>query len=118
MKVPGGFLSHPNSGDYFSLMLIATRYVLANHYLLRLAERPPTDMAALLSGFHPVPPIMRKRAKELLDVIKDNLSAPSMSVVPATTTPKAKANLVVTEINTDVNTSTLWSNGGFSRMFQ
>ncbi len=47
------------------------RYVLPNHYLFSLAERTPADMAALLSVFHPVPPVIRRRAKELLDAIRD-----------------------------------------------
>ncbi|RDX45737.1 hypothetical protein OH76DRAFT_1407731 [Lentinus brumalis] len=49
----------------------STRYVLPNHYLFSLAERTPADMAALLSVFHPVPPVIRRRAKELLDAIRD-----------------------------------------------
>ncbi|KAH9922677.1 uncharacterized protein B0H18DRAFT_1017430 [Fomitopsis serialis] len=49
----------------------STRYVLPNHYLFVLAEKPPPDMAALLSVFHPVPPVVRRRAKELLDAIRD-----------------------------------------------
>ncbi|TDL23207.1 hypothetical protein BD410DRAFT_173443 [Rickenella mellea] len=57
----------------------STRYVLPNHYLFELAERPPADMAGLLASFRPVPPVIRTRAKELLDVIretvKENLSS-------------------------------------------
>lgn len=46
------------------------RYVLQNHSLFLIAEQPPTDMATLLSKFRPtVPPIVKKRAKELLSVI-------------------------------------------------
>jgi hypothetical protein len=48
------------------------RYVLPDHSLLRLIERPPTDMASLNSLFHSVPPIVRKRVQELLDVIREN----------------------------------------------
>src|SRR5258705_1208961 len=37
-----------------------------------MAEQPPADMAALLSLFKPtVPPIVKKRAKELLSVITE-----------------------------------------------
>ncbi|KAJ6465107.1 ribonuclease H-like domain-containing protein [Mycena vitilis] len=48
----------------------STRYVLPNHYLFQLAERPPADMAALLQMFQPVPPVVRRRAKELLEAIR------------------------------------------------
>ncbi|GBE85266.1 Exosome complex exonuclease rrp6 [Sparassis crispa] len=53
----------------------STRYVLPNHYIFILAERPPADMAALLSVFHPVPPVIRRRTKELLDAIRDTVKA-------------------------------------------
>ncbi|KAF9468748.1 hypothetical protein BDZ94DRAFT_1304497 [Collybia nuda] len=52
----------------------STRYVLPNHFLFQLAEHPPADMAALLKVFHAVPPVIRRRAKELLDVIRDCLN--------------------------------------------
>ncbi|KAF8211725.1 hypothetical protein K438DRAFT_1807803 [Mycena galopus ATCC 62051] len=48
----------------------STRYVLPNHYLFQLAERPPADMAALLQMFQPVPPVVRRRAKELFEAIR------------------------------------------------
>ncbi|KAJ7730997.1 ribonuclease H-like domain-containing protein [Mycena maculata] len=48
----------------------STRYVLPNHYLFQLAERPPADMAALLQMFPSVPPVVRRRAKELLEAIR------------------------------------------------
>ncbi|KAJ4482464.1 ribonuclease H-like domain-containing protein [Lentinula aciculospora] len=49
----------------------SVRYVLPNHFLFQLAEQPPTDMASMLKIFHFVPPILRRRAKELLDVIRE-----------------------------------------------
>ncbi|GJJ15757.1 hypothetical protein Clacol_010035 [Clathrus columnatus] len=49
----------------------STRYVLPNHYLFRVAARPPSDLPALLAIFHPVPTLVRARSLELLDVIKD-----------------------------------------------
>lgn len=52
------------------LIRLVGRYVLPNHYLFVLAEKPPADMAALLSLFHPVPPVVRRRSKELLDAIR------------------------------------------------
>ncbi|KAK7061210.1 exosome complex exonuclease RRP6 [Favolaschia claudopus] len=51
----------------------STRYVLPNHYLFQLAEHPPTDMAALLKIFHPVPPVVRRRVKELFEAIRDSV---------------------------------------------
>ena len=69
------------------------RYVLPNHYLFVLAEKPPADMAALLSLFHPVPPVVRRRSKELLDAIREAVksvqdaanaqAAPEAALVPA-----------------------------------
>ena len=35
-----------------------------------IAERPPNDLAALLAMFPSVPPVVRKRAKELMDEIR------------------------------------------------
>ena len=36
-----------------------------------LAEQPPSDMAGLLGMFQHVPAIIRRRAKELLDTIRE-----------------------------------------------
>ncbi|KAJ3500900.1 hypothetical protein NMY22_g19106 [Coprinellus aureogranulatus] len=52
----------------------STRYVLPNHFLFTLAENAPADMNALLGMFRGgagVPPVVRKRAKGLLDVIRE-----------------------------------------------
>ncbi|KIJ54917.1 hypothetical protein M422DRAFT_775114 [Sphaerobolus stellatus SS14] len=49
----------------------STRYVLPNHYLFNIAERPPSDLPALLAIFQPVSPLVRVRSLELLDVIKE-----------------------------------------------
>lgn len=49
----------------------STRYVLPNHYVFQIAERVPADLPALLGIFRPVPPLMRVKANELLDVIRD-----------------------------------------------
>jgi exosome complex exonuclease RRP6 len=48
----------------------STRFVLPNHYMFQIAEQPPADMAALMSVFHPVPHVIRVRAKEFLDTIR------------------------------------------------
>lgn len=62
--------------------------MLPNHYLFSLAERTPADMAALLSVFHPVPPVIRRRAKELLDAIRDTVKG---ALGPTAETPRATA---------------------------
>lgn len=39
--------------------------------MFKLVEQPPADMAALLHAFSSTPPVVKRRAKELLDVIRD-----------------------------------------------
>jgi hypothetical protein len=46
------------------------RYVLPQHYLFQLAEQPPSDLPALLNAFRAVPPVIKRRANELLDEIR------------------------------------------------
>ncbi|KAJ7499560.1 hypothetical protein FB451DRAFT_1073819 [Mycena latifolia] len=65
----------------------STRYVLPNHYLFQLAERPPADMAALLQMFQSVPPVVRRRAKELLEAIRASLQRYVAKVPEAAPTP-------------------------------
>ncbi|KAF5374147.1 hypothetical protein D9615_008827 [Tricholomella constricta] len=99
----------------------STRYVLPNHFLFQLAEQPPVDMAALLRMFHSVPPVIRKRAKELLEVIRDRIrrhlsdnpapSAPSLieqmpAPVPTTT---AEASTQPQAMSNDTPMSNLWN---------
>ena len=96
-------------------------------------------MAALLSVFHPVPPVIRRRAKELLDTIRDAVkgalgssSAADGSVEVATTTTsttstEAEADMSVDDTPTAVVNSTsmvssvssdsLWTNGEY-RLFE
>ncbi|KAL4249292.1 Exosome complex exonuclease Rrp6-like protein [Abortiporus biennis] len=57
----------------------STRYILSNHFVFQLAERPPGDMASFLAMFHSVPPVLRRRGKELLDVILDAVKTPASS---------------------------------------
>jgi exosome complex exonuclease RRP6 len=47
------------------------RYVLSNRFLFKLVEQLPADMAALLHAFASTPPVVKRRAKELVDVIRD-----------------------------------------------
>lgn len=50
----------------------STRYVLPNHFLFTLAESPPADMAGLVGVFKgQVPGVVKKRARELLEVVKE-----------------------------------------------
>ena len=64
--------------------------MLSNRFLFKLVEQPPPDMAALLHAFSSTPPVVRRRAKELLDVIRDavrkGLSGPT-PVAPSEPTP-------------------------------
>ena len=46
------------------------RYILPQHYLFQLAEQSPNDLPALLNAFRAVPPVIKRRAKELLDEIR------------------------------------------------
>ena len=46
------------------------RYILPQHYLFQLAEQPPNDLPALLNIFRAVPPVIKRRANELLDEIR------------------------------------------------
>ncbi|KAH7915435.1 hypothetical protein BJ138DRAFT_86795 [Hygrophoropsis aurantiaca] len=52
----------------------STRFVLPNHFLFKIAETPPSDIAALLSIFQSIPPVLRRRAKELFDTIQGAVS--------------------------------------------
>ncbi|KAI0671048.1 hypothetical protein C8Q78DRAFT_1190600 [Trametes maxima] len=78
----------------------STRYVLPNHYLFTLAERTPADMAGLLSVFRPVPPVIQRRAKELLDAIRETVKRALGTV------GSAQAHSVGPEPETDVVMST------------
>ena len=60
--------------------VLTRRYVLPNHQLFVLAEQPPVDITGLLSMFQHVPAVIRRRAKELLDTIRD--AAKERDVVP------------------------------------
>ena len=63
------------------------RYVLSNRLLLKLVEQPPADMAALLHAFPSTPPVVRRRSKELLDVIRDAVKRALSSSVEEQGTP-------------------------------
>ncbi len=69
-----GGRKHEVRYQYMSFCFLYLRslqsYVLPNHYIFQLAERPPADMATLMAIFRPVPPLIRTHAAGLLDVIK------------------------------------------------
>jgi exosome complex exonuclease RRP6 len=44
-----------------------------NNYLFQLAERPPADMAAFLAVFKSIPPVIRRRAKKVFDLIQETV---------------------------------------------
>ncbi|KAJ3988399.1 ribonuclease H-like domain-containing protein [Lentinula detonsa] len=92
------------------------RFVLPNHYLFQLAEQPPGDMASMLKIFHFVPPILRKRAKELLDVVREVIGKPIASEERLThdvTIPGASLMLVEQQHSSNV-TNSLWTLGSSS----
>jgi exosome complex exonuclease RRP6 len=49
---------------------VGCRYVLPQHYLFQLAEQSPNDLPELLSIFRAVPPVIKRRASELLGEIR------------------------------------------------
>ncbi|KAF7330926.1 Exosome complex exonuclease RRP6 [Mycena venus] len=101
----------------------STRYVLPNHYLFQLAERPPADMAALLQMFQPVPPVVRRRAKELFDAIRScvqrYLSKGEKASVPPPAAEKMQVDeeVVVKVTAPALTTDALWSRGVLSPIY-
>jgi exosome complex exonuclease RRP6 len=96
------------------------RYVLSNRFLFKLVEQPPVDMAALLHAFEYTPPVVKRRAKELLDVIRDatkkGLSGAvedPKEVLPAasseTTVAPSKMDVDVPSASTQPRQTSLWS---------
>lgn len=68
MRVPRArFMPDPTP---VSFTHVGLRYVLPQHYLFQLAEQPPNDLPELLNSFRSVPPVIKRRAKELLDEIR------------------------------------------------
>ena len=53
-----------------SLTHVGHRYILPQHHLFQLAERSPKDLPSLLNVFRSVPPVIKRRANELLDEIR------------------------------------------------
>jgi exosome complex exonuclease RRP6 len=97
------------------------RYVLSNRFLFKLVEQPPADMAALLHAFEYTPPVVKRRAKELLDVIRDATKKGLSGAVedpkevllptasPETTVAPSKMDVDVPSASTQPRQTSLWS---------
>ncbi|KAH9939788.1 ribonuclease H-like domain-containing protein [Epithele typhae] len=97
----------------------STRYVLPNHYIFTLAENTPADMAALLSVFRPVPPVIRRRAKDLLDAIRGAVKGALASSGQITSSESSDQVVGAMDVDSDkptikpppsITPSSLWSN--------
>ena len=80
-------------------------YVLSNRFVLKLVEQPPADMAALLHAFSSTPPVVKRRAKELLDVIRGAVKKGLSGVVeePEGLLPTASSEDTVAPSKMDVD---------------
>jgi exosome complex exonuclease RRP6 len=96
------------------------RYVLPNRFLFKLVEQPPVEMAALLHVFEYTPPVVKRRAKELLDVIRDAMKKAQSGVVEdpkeilptapsETTVAPSKMDVDVPSASTQPRQASLWS---------
>jgi exosome complex exonuclease RRP6 len=81
------------------------RYVLPNRFLFKLVEQPPADMAALLHAFEFTPPVVKRRAKELLDIIRDAVKKGLSGAVedPKDVTPTASSETSVAPSKMDID---------------
>ena len=93
-----------------------SRYVLSNRFVFKLVDQPPADMAALLHAFPSTPPVVRRRAKELLDVIRGavrrglSASAPPSEPTQVVLVPSEEAMPEEVErVDPDHVSSSLWS---------
>ena len=94
--------------------------MLSNRFLFKLVENPPADMAALLHAFEFTPPVVKRRAKELLDVIRDAMKKglsdaveDSKELLPTasseTTVAPSEMNVDVPSASTQPRQTSLWS---------
>jgi len=95
-------------------------YVLSNRFLFKLVEQPPADMAALLHAFDFTPPVVKRRAKELLDVIRDTMKKELSGAIEdsketsamassETTVAPSKTDVDVPSASTQPRQTSLWS---------
>jgi exosome complex exonuclease RRP6 len=103
----------------------STRFVLPNHYLLQLAEQPPADMAALMRVFHPVPPVVRVRAKEIMDVIREAVRealGPQLPGAPVeakeVSEPLIQVELAPEPMQVDSTAPSLWKAGRSTHLLE
>lgn len=92
------------------------RYILPNHYLIQLAEHPPADMAAMLKIFHFVPPVLKRRAKELLNIIREvieryDTSGEAKSLQDVVVLEAPPDAMVVEQQSSPIPTESLWTLG-------
>ncbi|KAJ4497032.1 ribonuclease H-like domain-containing protein [Lentinula lateritia] len=94
----------------------SVRYILPNHYLIQLAEHPPADMAAMLKIFHFVPPVLKRRAKELLNIIREvikryDTSSEAKSTQDVVVLEAPPDAMVVEQQSSPIPTESLWTLG-------
>ncbi|KAF8495725.1 ribonuclease H-like domain-containing protein [Russula emetica] len=98
----------------------STGYVLPNRFLFKLVEQPPADMAALLHAFEFTPHVVKRRAKELLDVIRDAMKKGLSGAIEdpkellptapsETTVAPSKMDVDVPSASTQPRQTSLWS---------
>lgn len=73
--------------------------------MFKLVEQPPADMAALLHAFEFTPPVVKRRAKELLDIIRDAAKKGLSDTVedPTEVLPTASTETTVASSRMDVD---------------
>lgn len=101
---------------YISTNLVC-RYVLPNHHLFTVAERSPSNAAQLIALFSHggVPPVLRRRAGELAEVIKATVermtcSRVSVEAVTVTADVETADSVASTEVLVveDIAKARLW----------
>lgn len=77
-----------------------SRYVLQNHSLFLIAEQPPADMASLLVLFKPsVPPVVKRRSKELLTIIAEAVKKSFSSTQPSILEPETSDKIQIEQVD-------------------
>ena len=88
--------------------------------MFKLVEQPPADMAALLHAFEFTPPVVKRRAKELLDIIRDAMKKGLSGAVedpkevlptasPETSVALSRMDVDVPSASTQPRQISLWS---------
>jgi exosome complex exonuclease RRP6 len=84
--------------------------------VFQLAEKPPADMAQLIAMYKYMPPVVRQRARELLDVISDAVKGYADGSVAnpdvmAVEIPVSNGDSPVATAPTVPEVDTVWSKG-------